>query len=116
MLDGGEYAGSVTLRMTEPEIGTGEVGYGLLPAFRGRGLMSRALRLVGRWALTEVGLDRVAAGVAVANTASLRTAEVAGFRREGVLRQGLPGPEGRYDIVLLSLLRDDLLRDDIAGD
>ncbi len=104
----GEYAGSINLRMTEPGIGVGEIGYSVAPGFRGRGLMRRALRLAGRWALTEVGLARVQAGVGVDNAASLRTAEAAGFRREGVLRQGLPGSAGRYDMVVLGLLPADL--------
>ncbi|MEP6697590.1 MAG: GNAT family protein, partial [Pseudonocardiales bacterium] len=111
---GGKYAGHICLRLTEPEIAVGEVGYALHPACRGRGLMRRALPLVAGWALTEVGLARVTAGVVVTNRASLRTAAAAGFRREGVLRQGLPGPDGRYDVVLLSIVRDQPHQKDAA--
>jgi len=115
IIEGGAYAGHISLRMTEPEIGIGEVGYALHPAFRGHGLMFRALRLVTHWALIEVGLARVEAGVGTTNAASLRTAEAAGFRREGILRQALPGAAGRYDIVVLSMLRSDLTPDPPGG-
>ena len=48
----GEGAGVIgVLRMGPP--GTGLVGYGVLPAFRGRGYTTRALRLVSRWAFEE---------------------------------------------------------------
>jgi RimJ/RimL family protein N-acetyltransferase len=108
--DAGAYAGQVSLRVTEPGIRLAMVGYSLLAAHRGRGLMQRALRLVTRWAFDEAGLARLEAGVAVDNVASLRTAEGAGFRREGVLRQALPGSAGRFDMVLLAVLPDDLRR------
>ncbi|MDQ6875287.1 MAG: GNAT family N-acetyltransferase [Actinomycetota bacterium] len=105
---GGSYAGHISLRMTLPQLGTAEVGYALLGAHRGRGLMRRSLRLVGHWAFDQVGLARLEAGVGVDNAASQRTAEGAGFRREGVQRKALPGATGRYDIVAFSLLPEDL--------
>lgn len=108
VLEGGEYAGHVQLRMTEPDIGVAEVGYATHPDHRRRGLMQRSLPLVARWAFDEVGLARVTAGVGATNVASLRTAERAGFRREGILRSGLPGPNGRYDLIQLSMLPTDL--------
>lgn len=108
VLDGGNYAGHVSVRMTEPELLTAELGYALVAAHRGRGLMRRALQLVGHWAFEEVGLARLEAGVGVGNAASQRTAEGAGFQREGVLRKALPGVTGRYDIVAYSLLPEDL--------
>lgn len=104
----GQVAGSITLRMDDASLGIGEIGYGLAAAYRGRGLMRRTLHLLAVWAFDEVGLARLEVGVGAGNAASLRTAERAGFRRECVLRHALPGPEGRYDMVLLSLLPRDL--------
>lgn len=104
----GQVAGSITLRMDEASLGIGEIGYGLAAAYRGRGLMRRALRLLVGWAFDEVGLARLEVGVGIGNAASLRTALSAGFRRECVLRGALPGTVGRYDMVMLSALPRDL--------
>ena len=62
-------------------------GYWIAPWARGHGYATRATRLVSRWALGELGLVRVELVADVENPASLRTAEHAGFEREGVLRR-----------------------------
>ena len=62
-------------------------GYWIAPWARGHGYATRATRLVSRWALHELDLVRVELIADVENPASLRTAERAGFVREGVLRK-----------------------------
>lgn len=57
-----------------------EVGYWLLPAGRGRGAMTQALRLVTRYAAAELGVHRIAAQTDERNTASHRALVRAGFR------------------------------------
>jgi ribosomal-protein-alanine N-acetyltransferase len=64
----------------------GEIGYWLLTSSRGRGLMADAVRAITSWAFDALGLARVQATVQPANDASLRTLELAGFTREGLLR------------------------------
>ena len=104
----GESAGVIgVLRMGPP--GTGLIGYGVLPAFRGRGVTTRALRLVSRWALEETGLARLELGHKVGNEASGRVAAKAGFRAEGRLSGRLPNPDGtRSDEIYYSLTREAL--------
>ena len=76
---------------------------------RGRGITTRAVRLVCRFALDELGLERLELTTDAENYASQRVAEKVGFRREGVLRSHLLHPEGyRRDSVLLSLLPGEL--------
>ena len=101
----GRDAGVIgVLRMGPP--GTGLVGYGVLPAFRGRGFTTRALRLVSRWALEETGLARLELGHKVGNEASGRVAAKAGFRAEGRLSGRLPNPDGTWsDEIYYSLTR-----------
>jgi len=101
----GEGAGVIgVMRMGPP--GTGLVGYGVLPAFRGRGFTTRALRLVSRWAFEEAGLARLELGHKVGNDASGRAAEKAGFHAEGRLSRRLPNPDGTWsDEVYYSLVR-----------
>lgn len=106
----GAYAGSVEVYLDRPDWGIATIGYGTSPAFRRRGLMRRALPLVARWALQEADLARLEVGVAVGNAASRRTAEAAGFRREGTLRRMQPLASGRTDLALYSLVPGDLPR------
>jgi RimJ/RimL family protein N-acetyltransferase len=69
---------------------------------------TRALGLLSRWAVTAGGFRRIDLQAASANTASLRVAERCGFVREGVLRSSwYRGPE-RSDMVLFSLLPEDM--------
>lgn len=89
-----DYAGSVGLQRTTPAFRLGELGYGLRPAWRGRGYTARALRLVSRWAFERMALSRLEVGTAVGNIASQRVAERAGFQREGLAVQRLPTCDG----------------------
>ena len=102
----GEGAGVINvMRMGPP--GVGLIGYGVLPAFRGRGFTTRALRLVSGWAFESAGIARLELGHKVDNIASGKAAAKAGFRAEGRLAQRLPNADGtRSDEVYYSLTRD----------
>ena len=87
----------------------GHIGYWCAPEARARGITTRALRLVSRWGLEELGLGRVELITDPDNTASQRVAEKVGFRREGILRSHLLHPDGRRrDSVMFSLLPGEL--------
>lgn len=88
-------AGFVTIRMAGPP-GVGGIGYGVRPAFRGRGYTARALRLVRGWALTDGGFHRLELGAKRDNVASQRAAASGGFSPEGVRAQRLRNPDGSY--------------------
>ena len=85
-----------------------EIGYWVTPRARGAGLASRALSLLSRWALEEVGFARIDLQAAVANPGSIRVAERCGYVREGRLRQAWYRGEQREDMVLFSLVDGDL--------
>jgi RimJ/RimL family protein N-acetyltransferase len=86
-----------------------EIGYWIRAEARGRGLMTRALVLVARWAL-EQGAARVQLRADTQNVASCRVAEKAGFTREGVLRSAHwnEGLKRRQDWAMYSLLPGEL--------
>jgi RimJ/RimL family protein N-acetyltransferase len=85
----------------------GEIGYMIAPAARGRGASARAVELLTRWGFDELGLERLELRIDVANTASERVAERAGYRRDGVLRN-VHFKEGlRCDTGIWSRLRSD---------
>jgi RimJ/RimL family protein N-acetyltransferase len=85
----------------------GEIGYAVWPSARGRGVARRALGLLTRWGFDELGLERLELRISVANAASERVAERAGYRREGVLRSVHFKEGRRIDLGVWSLLRSD---------
>jgi RimJ/RimL family protein N-acetyltransferase len=103
----GDFLGLAGLVSIEPAAKQGEIGYALAPEARGRGIATRALRLVTRYALDEVALERVHLDIATDNEASMRVAERCGYRREGVLRSLYMKPGRRQDFVVYSLLPSD---------
>jgi ribosomal-protein-alanine N-acetyltransferase len=84
------------------------VGYWLLPEVRGRGLATRAVRLISQWALINLELARLGLLSEESNVRSQRVAELAGFHREGVLRSWTEIDGRRVDYVSFSLLPADL--------
>ena len=109
--------GAIGIRWVDPEDGVGEVGYWTAPAARGRGVATRALCLVARWALTDVGAQRLQLRADDLNEPSKRVAENAGFRREGVLRSihYNARQDRRVDFVMYSLLPEELGAEESAG-
>ncbi len=101
----GRYAGSVDLRL---EGGAwAEVGFVLSPWARGRGVMTRAVRLLLVWGFDEVGLVGVRWEARVGNEASRRVAERCGFIVEGAVRGLLLYRGERLDGWIGSLLATD---------
>ena len=90
----GAGAGMLNLRWGPPDV-VG-IGYGILPEFRGRRFTTRALRLLTDWAFTETSIVRLELGCKVANVASARSAELAGFVRDGRFASRLRNPDGSY--------------------
>lgn len=88
--------------------GTGEIGYWVRRETRGLGVASSAVRLVSRWALTDMGLARLELLAEPANLPSQRVAEKAGFVREGLVRSYREIKGRRRDFVMFSLLPGDL--------
>jgi RimJ/RimL family protein N-acetyltransferase len=88
----------------------GEVGYWMRRDARGRGLTTRALNLISRWALDVLGCARLQLRADLLNLPSQRVAEKAGFTREGVLRSVHfnPRQNRRVDFVMFSLLPGEL--------
>jgi [ribosomal protein S5]-alanine N-acetyltransferase len=101
-----EIAGRVTIRDIDLDVGQGEVGYWVLPSARGGGVAVRAVREASRWALEELGLHRLELGHSVANTASCRVADKAGFRLEATLSSALLHADGWHDLHLHALTGD----------
>jgi RimJ/RimL family protein N-acetyltransferase len=87
-----------------------EIGYWVAREARGQSIATRATRLLSRWALETLGMERVELLAQPENAASQRVAEKAGFTREGLLRRYRRRGHDRIDFVMFSLLREDLER------
>lgn len=96
--DGDAFAGCIGL-YNDAFSRQAMVGYSVLPGFRGRGIATRAVRLVAGWA-AAIGVRRLVAGTMTDNLASQRVLAKAGFVREGIQRSRFEGPDGtRIDDV-----------------
>ena len=85
----------------------GHLGMGLLPDYRGQGVGKRMMEaaLARSW---EIGLERVELEVYPSNAPAIHLYEKFGFQHEGRRRKAKKLDGVHEDILLMSLLRDDL--------
>ena len=81
-----------------------EIGYWAHPDARGRGVTTRAMAEVLRYAFEDLGVRRVSAGAAVDNTASRHVIEANGLTSFGTERLGTVVRGGRADIEWYDVL------------
>ena len=84
-------------------------GYMVDSAYRGRGVATRAVRLLTEEAFGRLGLHRLEAGARPDNVGSCRALEKAGFRRVGVLERLLWVDGAWRDHVLYELVAPDFV-------
>lgn len=73
----------------------------------GRGIASEATRLVARWGIRELGLQRIEIFISDHNVASQMTARKAGAHFEGVLRNRIRWDERPFDAHIFSFVPGD---------
>ncbi|MGW6408059.1 GNAT family N-acetyltransferase [Streptomyces vinaceus] len=88
--------------------GSAEIVYWILPAARGGGVVVEATKRVSEWALNDLGLHRLRLCHSVANPASCRVADKAGFTLEGTMRSALLHEDGWHDEHLHALVQGDV--------
>lgn len=92
--DGGAYVGGCGLHTIDWSVPRFETGYWCRKHLQGRGLVTEAVAAVARWALEDLGAQRIECLADAANGPSRRVAERAGFMLEGVMRHERRGPDG----------------------
>jgi RimJ/RimL family protein N-acetyltransferase len=105
-ITGPEVLGRVALRSVDLGEGCAEIAYWVAPAARGRGAAARATVALSAWALGDLGLHRLDLEHSVANTASCRVAQKAGFAYEGTRRAVLHA-DGWHDMHLHARIQGD---------
>jgi len=102
--DSGALIGTVAVTFYGPR--RAGIGYDVAREERGRGVATRALTAVSRWAFeTFADLVRLELWILPGNDPSIRVAERVGFKREGVFRSRLEFGGELRDVVVFSLLR-----------
>ena len=91
------------------------MGYFLHPDHWGNGYMSEAVRAALVYGFDEMGLDRVELWISQENTASLRLAERAGFRRRGRMRQKYHKDESGHDKIVYGITAEQWRTGQLAG-
>jgi len=100
----GTLVGGVLFRTMDVRLGVAEAGCWLEPSAAGRGLVTRASRVIIDWAIVERGVHRVEWHVASGNAPSIAVARRLGMTRDGVLRESHPYRGERQDIEVWSVL------------
>ena len=79
--------GSITLFNLSFPHRRAEIGYALAREYWGQGYMTEALMALLQYTFADLDLHRIEADVDPRNTASIKTVERLGFKREGILRE-----------------------------
>jgi ribosomal-protein-serine acetyltransferase len=87
-----------------------EIGYWLAEAYTGRGIMTRCVRAMTDYALTNLKLNRVEIQCAVENTPSCAIPERLGYTLEGIVRDGEWLYDHFHDLKLYAMLAQDWQR------
>ncbi len=103
----GVAAGGIGVRpVDDGRPGAAHIGYWLGEPFWGRGIMTRAVRLVADHALLRLGYRRLEAPVFARNPASMRVLEKCGFRRgDGPKQDTIKAGESIDTVLYLRLAR-----------
>lgn len=96
--------GGVLFRTMDVPRGNAEAGCWLEPSAAGRGLATRAARVIIDWAIEERGIHRIEWLVSAANQPSIAVARRLGMTRDGVLRESYPHERKRRDVEVWSVL------------
>ncbi len=103
-------AGWVSLRVHDRSPGSGEIGYSLLEAFRGRGYATEALRGVLDETFRQSELNELHAACVPANLRSRAVLDRVGFREVRTMQNGALVRGRRVDVVTYEIMRSEWRR------
>lgn len=87
--------------------GVGEIGYWLIEAFQGQGIVTKSCRVLIDFCFHHLNLNRIEIRCGTENVKSKQVAEKLNFTKEGVIRQGELLYDRYIDLNLYSLLKSD---------
>jgi len=95
------YVNNWSARDTFVGLGIGE------REFWGKGYGTDLMKVILRYAFTEINMNRVSLGVFEYNPRAIRTYEKVGFRHEGRIRKLLNKEGKRWNMLSMSILREE---------
>jgi len=98
--------GGIGLWLAPLAHGRATAGYGVIPSARGRGIATAALTALTSFAWSIPALYRVELYIEPWNAGSVKTAERAGYEREGLLRSHQEIGGRRRDMLLYAAIRE----------
>ncbi len=101
----GECVGQIGLWPRDLDHGRASIGYWIRPSRRHRGHAADALRTLTDWAFELPAVERLQLCIEPANIGSWRTAERAGYEREGLLRSWERVGDERRDMLMYAKTR-----------
>ncbi|SES45319.1 GNAT family N-acetyltransferase [Actinokineospora terrae] len=107
VVEGSRPIGNIGPWLRDLDLGRASIGYWLVPSARGKGTATRILTTLSDWAFATLHIPRLELYVEPWNTASLRAAQKAGFREEGLLRSWQEIGDNRADMLMFSRIRSD---------
>ena len=86
-----------------------EIGYWLLPAYRGKGIVTNTVRYLCQWAVRERNMNRIQIRCAVGNIPSNAVPKRLGYTLEGTEREGELLTSGEYvNVNVYSILKKEI--------
>lgn len=101
----GEHIGNITLDNIDMSNRKAEVGI-FLWMHHGKGYATEAINLLVNYAFTYLKLNKIYAGAAVQNHASVALFKKCGFEEEGILKMDYLKDGHYYDVIRFRLLKE----------
>lgn len=105
----GEFAGVIGFHNTDWVNEKTEIGYWLIKEMTGKGIISKACRVLIGIAFEKMGMNRIMIRCAVGNAPSGKIACGLGFTFEGIERAGERYHDLFFDLKVFSLLKSEYL-------
>lgn len=105
---GWEFMGQIQVFDYNPRNKSAEIGYYLLPEYRGKGTMEKALTLFVRAVFENTGLNKLTAQTAEFNDCSVKLLKKLGFSLDGTLREHHEKDGKLYSDLIFSILKNEV--------
>lgn len=102
------FIGVIGLNRIDDANKLANVGYWIRASAAGKGYATAALQLLAKYSFKNLNFNRLEILCLLDNLPSIRVAEKAGFKKEGVLRKRLIFRQNPHDVELLSLTPEDI--------
>jgi RimJ/RimL family protein N-acetyltransferase len=107
----GEFVGACDLGRVDGRARTAVLGIWIGEPFWNKGFGTDAVRVLCRFAFTEMNLQRIELRVLENNARGIRAYEKVGFKEEGRLRRAIFVGGHHVDLIVMGLLAEELIED-----